>query len=886
MNAQVFQLTPLTWEQAWQAGSAEVGGKAAQLAALVRYGCPTPHGIVFTATQCKTLISADLWQSAMQASQAQDWHRLDEIRTQMLKRADDEKLIQALARILDQQAWQGTALAVRSSAPGEDSQLASFAGIHDTVLNVNGAQALAKALLQVVSSIWTSAASLYRQKIGMHDEDANMAVVVMPMIQAQCAGVIFTRHPRSGREDQFLISVVEGLADKLVDGSTDGEDIVVQRDWVGLDWQVKQRRPSSSQHGAHEGINSSNTSTLLNDAQAVTLAKLALDVAYAFDYSEPFLDIEWVFDGQQFHLVQARPITHRACHSYAPIREQGFIWTRGNTREILPYPVTVSETAVMQTAVNHMLSEPHRVVGHALLEGAQRIAFFHGHAYLNASLIQWEIYHGFGIAPELSNFIIGGHQSSVEVPTPTWRERAAMLLNMVKAGLFYNRARAKGLVEVAAIESSAKTWSREHLRHLADRDLLKDLLDRQANTYRHRSGMCMMQGASGSLVELRKQIIKALPEHLKTSADAITAGLMTEGDNSVSAQQAYDMLKLAKLAAQDSRAQVFLKTNDDSSHSSIEQLADSPFATAYRAFIERYGHRGNYESYVSRPSWREDPRELHQSLLALMQVDGQALRQRQLEQQAWARDIIKRHLSFGQRLAIRYLTKQAKQECNQRELARSSFARLLEQARHVLLELGERLVEHAYLNQAQDIFHLTVAEMQQCFHKQIEPSAARHRIDDRQRKIELWQQQTIPDVIHEGVMSSSSQGTTHAPSNTKINREEHHTADASWPGIAISMASYQGTVRKITHPNQIGRLNTGDIMLAPSTDPSWLGLFLKAGGVIVETGGYLSHSAIVARELGIPTIVNIPGIMEQINDGDVVRIDGEKAQLVRLKSVS
>ena len=886
MNTQVFQLTPLTWEQAWQAGSTEVGGKAAQLAALVRYGCPTPHGIVFTATQCKDLISADLWNIALQASQTQDWHKLDEMRAQILMLADDEKLIQALARILDQQAWQNTALAVRSSAPGEDSQLASFAGIHDTVLNVCGAQALAKALLQVVSSIWTSAASLYRKKIGMRDEDANMAVVVMPMIQAQCAGVIFTRHPRSGREDQFLISVVEGLADKLVDGSTDGEDIVVQRDWAGLDWQVKQRRPSSSQHGAHYQNNSTSTSTLLSDAQAVTLAKLALDAAYAFDYSEPFLDIEWVFDGQLFHIVQARPITHKACHSYAPIREQGFIWTRGNTREILPYPVTVSETAVMQTAVNHMLSEPHRVVGHALLEGAQRIAFFHGHAYLNASLIQWEIYHGFGIAPELSNFIIGGHQTSVQVPSPTWRERAAMIVNLVKAALLYNRARAKGLVEVAAIEACAKNWSREHLHHFADRDLLKDLLDRQANTYRSRSGMCMMQGASGSLVELRKQIIKALPEHLKTSADAVTAGLMTEGDNSVSAQQAYDMLKLAKLAAQDSHAQVFLQANDDSSHSSIKQLAKSPFATAYHTFIERYGHRGNYESYVSRPSWREDPRELHQSLLGLMQVDEQALRQRQLEQQAWARDIIKRHLSFGQKLAIQFLTKQAKQECNQRELARSSFARLLEQARYVLLELGERLVKRAYLNQAQDIFHLTVAEMQQCFHRQIEPSAARHRVEDRRDKIEQWQQQTIPDVIHEGVVLPRSHDTAHAQTSTRINHEEHHTSDASWPGIAISMASYQGIVRKITHPNQIERLQTGDIMLAPSTDPSWLGLFLKAGGVVVETGGYLSHSAIVARELGIPTIVNIPGIMDQLQDGDVVRIDGENAQLIRLKSGS
>jgi len=84
-------------------------------------------------------------------------------------------------------------------------------------------------------------------------------------------------------------------------------------------------------------------------------------------------------------------------------------------------------------------------------------------------------------------------------------------------------------------------------------------------------------------------------------------------------------------------------------------------------------------------------------------------------------------------------------------------------------------------------------------------------------------------------------------------------------------------------PEQGQRLGHGDILVVPSTDPAWTPLFLKAGGLVMETGGYLSHGAIVAREFGIPSVVNLPGILQQLKNGDTLEVDGSKGIVRRLK---
>ena len=100
--------------------------------------------------------------------------------------------------------------------------------------------------------------------------------------------------------------------------------------------------------------------------------------------------------------------------------------------------------------------------------------------------------------------------------------------------------------------------------------------------------------------------------------------------------------------------------------------------------------------------------------------------------------------------------------------------------------------------------------------------------------------------------------------------------------MATGTGIARGRVRRLRHPSAGLRLQPGEILVAPSTDPGWTPLFLKAGGLVVETGGYMSHGAIVAREFALPAVVNLPGILAALEDGDWVEVDGTRGTVRRL----
>lgn len=878
----------------------QLGGKGSQLARLLRYGLPVPASFVMPAAYCRALIPDDIWAQAIAAcTHFKDTPEQAELALSAVRHAITQlaALDQASSQFrstlkvfLTAQNWQQQTLAVRSSAIGEDGLQHSFAGIHLSELNVVGLADLEHAILEVIASLWTPQACAYRDKIQFPHSDANMAVVIMPMVESHAAGVIFTCDPRDGREDRLLISSVLGLADDLVAGKVNGEDIIVQHDWSHQDWHIAGRRSVHSntmqmfdaQHTQSQPHAPSQTDTILSDAQAMTLAQLASETAKAMDYSAPYFDIEWVFDGQQFYLVQARPISARGLYTYPYLQQHATMWTNGNTKEILPFAIKISERDPLIVAVNEMLTLAQQIVGVQVPIGIQRAAQFDGHVYLNASVIQWEIYQHFNLHPDEVNFIFGGHQANIPIPKRAWTDYLKVAGNYAKALTRFPAYRRRGMQEAKAIQAESLAWRQQDLTTLSNAALLQEIRQRSRYTYLQHRGLCLMQGASGTLMQLQKFLDKACPQDAK----ALVAALMSEGEKSVSAQQAFDLLNLAKIAVKDNLALGFLKGNLDSKFGI--QVCGPAFQQAYTEFLAHYGHRGNYESYVSRPSWREQPDTLHLAILHLAEVDADALQRRQQEQIAWAWKTIKAQCHFGQVGMIKFMQKQAKMECNQREFARSHFGLLLERSRALMLEAGRRLHEANIILDSKDIFDLNYAEIEKLLSNsdtsQHLAQAMQHRIVDRQQQVARWDAMPMRDVVLQTAQGIVANVSANASPSLPSTNMAPNDATQEWQGIAVSMASYRGKVCLVESPEQIAKLKRGDIAIALSTDPSWLPIFLKAGGMIVETGGYLSHSAIVARELGIPTIVNLPGITSQLQDGDEVMIDGPAGRLYRLTS--
>src|SRR5262249_7586429 len=103
-------------------------------------------------------------------------------------------------------------------------------------------------------------------------------------------------------------------------------------------------------------------------------------------------------------------------------------------------------------------------------------------------------------------------------------------------------------------------------------------------------------------------------------------------------------------------------------------------------------------------------------------------------------------------------------------------------------------------------------------------------------------------------------------------------------GVGVAAGRASGLARVIQHPREGHRLENGEVLVAPSTDPGWTPLFLRASAIVMETGGYLSHGAIVAREYGIPAVVNIPGLLDCINDGQRLHVDGDAGTVTVIDS--
>jgi pyruvate,water dikinase len=98
-------------------------------------------------------------------------------------------------------------------------------------------------------------------------------------------------------------------------------------------------------------------------------------------------------------------------------------------------------------------------------------------------------------------------------------------------------------------------------------------------------------------------------------------------------------------------------------------------------------------------------------------------------------------------------------------------------------------------------------------------------------------------------------------------------------GVGVAAGRGAGPARLIRHPREGHRLAKGDVLVAPSSDPGWTPLFLRSPALVMEIGGYLSHASIVAREYGIPAVVNVPGVMETVRDGQRVEVDGDAGSI-------
>ncbi len=358
-----------------------------------------------------------------------------------------------------------------------------------------------------------------------------------------------------------------------------------------------------------------------------------------------------------------------------------------------------------------------------------------------------------------------------------------------------------------------------------------------------------------------------IPDHPAEWANTITSGL-TGVESALPAKAIWDLSRF--VAARPALATTFASLTAEEL---VANLASPPnedwraFAAEYAPFIDALGFRGQNETNPSYRTWDEAPNFLLSSIQADLNAGPERDPHELERRQAAAREAVEREIEARLPAEVldeyRHALRMAQTLNRGRESSKANWARACRTQRPPVMELARRLVERGLLDSLEDVWFLRLPELRAAAEGALDGDETKANIASRKDEFARLEQHELP-VLFEWPVELIPKEAAEA------------VTSASYEGLGVSPGQASGKARVIQSAEAAiaAVLEPGEILIAPVTDAAWTPLFIPAAGVVVETGGILSHAATVAREFGIPAVAQIRGVTSLIPDGATVTIDG------------
>lgn len=812
---------------------AYAGGKGAALARLLQAGFPIPAGC---AVSPQALIAYGQSHAGVAAAHTQ------ELPPALQSGTLPQELPAELAMALRAIGPAPYGWAVRSSAVAEDNIAASFAGMYDSFLSVTESD-LGACILACWASWWSERAVAYRRQVDASDSAPSMAVVMQHMVPARLAGVAFTADPISGDRSRLIINAAVGLGDAVVAGVVEPEQYTLS---TTPTLSLLDRR-SPHPHAA----------PLLSTAQWQELGGLLQRIEATCGCPQ---DIEWAWDGERYWIVQSRPITTLGSENPTDTPD---VWGNANIKDVLPGLISPYTWSVMRVQLDEAMRKLYSQSGYTPAAERPIVRRFWGRGYFNMSLFLDAGYAlGGATAADQVAQLGGAMFSSPPRQAPSWRLRLRWL---------GNACRFIRLVKAARQEAPRRfTTIRQQWREITPQipQLDRPTLLERMETYgaETQKGLLLhltLSSAMGGNFRLLQQLVTDV---VPQAGPGVVADLVTGLGEVSSAEHSYHLWELSRLARQSPQVMAFLATRDWSSWR--QALDGTGFLEAWEGFLGAFGHRALYESELANPRWREQPEYLFEILASYVTLLQQAppfdpaaqARRRQAAERT-----VLHALPSWRRPWFRFLLRQTQTFSRLRENSRSHLAWGMDLGRLTALAAGRFLVLDGLLDTPEMVFFLEHDEVKAALRGEMPAATVQRLVTQRRLLRQRDAARQSPDLF---IGERPVYGEELAPTG------QHLSGLPSSPGRVTAIA------RVIRTPHEGERLQPGEILVAPSTDPGWTPLFLLAAGLVMETGGYLSHGAIVAREYGIPAVLNVPLATQRIPDGSRITLDGGQGLVV------
>jgi len=872
-------------------GIESIGGKGrqlAQLAALARAsGFEVPRFAVVEA-------GAFVAQAETVAARA------DDPRAALLAAPLPPGLESAIEGALAEAGLSGRRLAVRSSAAGEDSAQASFAGQFDSVLGVDGSSM--PAVTDAVRRVWASAfhahARAYEGARG--GAGVRMAVILQAMVDPRASGVAFAADPVSGARDTAVVSAVYGLGEGLVSGALDADTWHVPAGAGELQPAIV-RKDRAVRMTAGGGTAFVPVPEDLAARPALTddeVRRLAVCVRGLSERLGGPQDVEWaVVDepgGARLVLLQTRPITTLGPAAVAPPAAPADtpdgpgrrVWDNSNIIESYSGVTTPLTFTFARAVYEDVYRQFCRIMGVAEAQiaahedmFARMLGLVRGRVYY--SLINW--YRLVALLPGFTwnrGFMerMMGVREALEAPPPPpdtgsrmrdFLSLLRMLLRMLRAhgGLvrevpaFHARIEAE-LAPLAGADLT--TWPEARIVELYRR-LERELLGHWRAPLVNDFFAMIFFGVLGRLCE------RWLPGAPATLVNDLLSG---EG-GIVSTEPARRVMAIARDVAADPVAAAAFR--DTQGEALWARLREDPRLERHRValegYVEAFGDRCLEELKLETVTLREDPSFLLNMVRAYTvqgAIDPQAAleHERSIRRAAEAR--ADAALGWPKRVVFRWVLARARARVRDRENLRFERTRVFGVVRRMLLGLGTALERRGALAGRRDVFWLTIDEALEAG-AGVDVDGFEARVAERRAVFAAWSAGPAPPDRFE---TTGPLGPWAGPREEEIpGAAAGGAVEGDLRGTGCCPGVVRAPVRIVRDPREAVALE-GCILVAERTDPGWTLLFPAVRGLLVQRGSLLSHSAIVAREMGIPAVVGIAGLLDTLADGEVVEMDG------------
>lgn len=850
--------------------TSDIGGKAANLRALEQLGLRVPRWTAIPASHIREILNG----------------------------LAPEAFDQAIDRYTFPLAFIDTILAqfpgvpffaVRSSAIDEDGAAFSFAGQFETHLFVKPEQ-----VAENIKKVWKSAYSPrileYRRHNGLA-QDLGIAVIIQEMVAAESAGVAFGINPANGNRKAKVISAVYGLGEGLVSGELDSDNYILENEQISRQIADKDRQfvldPENGGTKIIEVPEAARQQPVLSDVQILEVAEMLDTCRRAFGKPQ---DMEFAFAEGKLYALQARPVTN--LHKIPDSSAEYMLWDNSNIIESYPgvtTPLTFSFISQSYEGAYKLFSAFMGVEDKVIRQNervfANTLGLMNGRVYYN--LRTW--YHMLAMLPGYSinaRFMekMMGVKERFDIPEHYRLSKGAAWWRILKMAVqMYGRFRSlprRRAAFMALLETTISTYKQINFSEKNAHELMALYLEFERKLLNEWKAPLL----NDFFAMIWFGLLQKRCEQYKISDNPnIHNDLLCGSSDIISTQPIHRSIALATEIASNPTLKTLFETQTANEIWQTLQHADDAASLRIKAEIERYildfGERCIGELKLETVSYTQNPALFVRVLKSYVETGITAARtsgnvEESLRSNAEAElNKALRNKPF-KKWRLKSTLHKARSLVSARENLRYERTRAFGIVRAIFSAMGDNWYAENLIDDPRDIFYLGKEEIFAFIEGRAISQRLRETIALRKAEYDEYRSQAAP------AERFATWGMVYH-ANDFYSTGKVEVIEGDLKGVGCCPGQVRARVRVVLNPGEVRSLD-GDILVTSSTDPGWVTLFPSASAIIVERGSLLSHSAIVSREMGIPCIVGVTGLLKTLKTGDWVEMDGRTGVIKRI----